>query len=230
MYCIGCGVKLETSEEICPLCGTEVCHPKITIQREKQLYPKNRMPETVHRSAAFNGAVIIMFLIPAVISFLADYRPDGKIDWLGYVLGALFIAYTALALPLWFDKPNPVVFTPCVFGEIIGYLWYINHMTQGDWFLSFAFPVSGIFSLLVTAVVTLLYYVKKGKLYIWGGFLTLCGGFIMLMEYFISITFGIAFSGWSWYPLVGLAMLGCLLFYLAINKSAREMMERKLFF
>ena len=230
MYCIGCGVKLNESEEICPLCGIEVCHPKITIQREKQLYPKNRMPETMHRSAAFNGAVIIMFFIPAVISFMADYRPDGRIDWLGYVLGALFIAYTAFALPLWFDKPNPVVFTPCVFSEAIGYLWYINHITQGDWFLSFAFPVSGFFCLLVTAVVTLLYYVKKGKLYIWGGAVTLCGGFIMLMEYFISITFGIAFSGWSWYPLVGLLMFGGLLFYLAINKSARETMERKLFF
>ena len=46
----------------------------------------------------------------------------------------------------------------------------------------------------------------------------------------MSITFDIKFFGWSLYPLVVLVLLGGLMFYLAINKSAREVMERKLFF
>lgn len=230
MYCINCGVSLETSEDICPLCGTSVYHPDIKIEREKQLYPKDRMPELKHRSAAFNGAVIIMFLIPIVVSFLADFHFDREIKWFGYVLGALVMGYTAFALPLWFEKPNPVIFTPCVFAEAIGYLLYINCITAGDWFLSFAFPVAGGFAIIATAVVTLLYYLKKGRLYIWGGAFTLTGGFIMLIEFLVSVTFGIRFSGWSLYPLAGLVLLGGLMFYLAINKSAREIMERKLFF
>ena len=76
MYCIICGAKLETSEEICPLCGTVLYHPKVSVEREKQLYPRGRMPEKKHRSAAFNGAVIILFLIPIVVSFLADFNYD----------------------------------------------------------------------------------------------------------------------------------------------------------
>ena len=230
MYCIICGAKLETSEEICPLCGTVLYHPKVSVEREKQLYPRGRMPEKKHRSAAFNGAVIILFLIPIVVSFLADFNYDKCINWFGYVLGALVIGYTAFGLPLWFVKPNPVIFTPCVFAEIIGYLLYINCITDGDWFLSLAFPVAGGIGVITTAVVTLLYYLKKGKLYIWGGALTLSGGFIMLIEFFISITFGIKFIGWSLYPFSVLVLLGGLMFYLAINKSAREVMERKLFF
>lgn len=203
MYCVNCGVKLENSEEICPLCGTEVCHPEIRIESENQLYPKGRMPEVKQRSDTFNGAVVIMFLIPVVVSFLADFYFDREIKWFGYVLGALIMGYTACALPLWFEKPNPVIFTPCVIAEAIVYLLYINCITNGNWFLSFAFPVAGGFGLIATTVVALLYYLKKGKLYIWGGAFTLTGGFIML---------------------------GGLMFYLAINKSAREMMERKLFF
>ena len=109
MYCINCGVKLEASEDICPLCGMKVYHPDIRIEVEKRLYPKNRMPETKHRSSAFNGAIIIMFLIPLVVSFLADFHFDKEIKWFGYVLGALVIGYTAFALPLWFEKPNPVI-------------------------------------------------------------------------------------------------------------------------
>lgn len=230
MYCVNCGVKLDTSESICPLCSTQVYHPNIKVQTENQMYPKNRIPQTKHRSSAFNGAVIIMFLIPLVVSFLADIHLDGKITWFAYVFGALVIGYTAFALPMWFNKPNPVIFTPCIIAETIGYLLYINCITGGDWFLSLAFPVAGGLGLIATTVVTLLYYLKKGKLYIWGGAFTIIGGFIMLIEFFISITFGIKFSGWSLYPLAVLVLLGGLLFYLAINKSAREIMERKLFF
>lgn len=230
MYCIKCGVKLESGEKVCPLCDTKVYHPDFKPDEENRLYPTGRMPENKHRSAAFNGAVIIMFLIPLVVSFLVDFHFDREIKWFGYVLGALIMGYTAFALPLWFEKPNPVIFTPCVFAEAIGYLLYINCVTGGNWFMSFAFPVAGGFGIIATAVVTLLYYLKKGKLYIWGGAFTLTGGFIVLIEFFMSITFDIDFFGWSLYPLAVLVLLGGLLFYLAINKFAREVMERKLFF
>ena len=230
MYCLNCGAKLESSETICPLCDMKVYHPEIKIESEKRLYPAKRMPEIKHRSSAFNGAVIIMFLIPIVVSFLADFHFDREIKWFGYVLGALIMGYTAFALPLWFEKPNPVIFTPCVIAEAIGYLLYINCITGGHWFMSFAFPVAGGFGIIITALVTLLFYLKKGKLYIWGGAFTLTGGFIMLTEFFMSITFDMDFFAWSLYPLAVLVLLGGLMFYLAINKSARETMERKLFF
>jgi len=230
MYCINCGAKLENTEKICPLCGMKVYHPEISADTKNALYPEGRMPKIKHRSNTFNGAVIIMFLIPMVVSFLADFHFDRKLGWFGYVFGALILGYVTFALPLWFEKPNPVIFTPCVFAAIEGYLCYINGITGGDWFLSFAFPVAGGFGIISTAFVTLNRYLKKGRLYIWGGAFTLTGGFIMLIEFFMSITFKIKFMGWSLYPFAVLILLGGLLFYLAINKSARETMERKLFF
>lgn len=231
MYCIKCGAKLESSETVCPLCNTRVYHPDIVIEEEKKLYPSGRMPETKHRSKTFNGAIIIMFLVPVIVCFLADFHFDRQIKWFGYVLGALIMCYTAFALPMWFEKPNYVIFTPCVIAEAIGYLLYINCITGGNWFLSFAFPVAGGFGIIVTTVVTLLRYIKRGRLYIWGGAFTLTGAFIMLTEFFMSITFDdINFFGWSLYPFSVLVMLGGLMVYLAINKSAREVMERKLFF
>lgn len=230
MYCINCGAKLEKTEKICPLCDTKVYHPDIVTDKNETLYPNGRIPEIKYRSSAFNGAVVIMFLIPVVVSFLADFHFDRKIEWFGYVLGALLLGYLVFALPLWFEKPNPVIFIPCAFTGGAFYLMYINFVTNGDWFLTFAFPVLVGFGIISTALATLLYYLKKGKLYIFGGAFALTGAFIVLTEYFMTVTFNIKFIGWSLYPFVVLFLLSGLLIYLAINKSAREIMERKLFF
>ena len=147
-----------------------------------------------------------------------------------YVTGALVMTYVAFALPMWFRKPNPVIFVPCNFVSAGLYLLYINFATQGNWFLCFAFPVLGGLGLITCAVVTLLYYLPKGRLYILGGAFMALGAFMLLIEFLMGITFGLRFVGWAIYPMVVLVIFGGLLIYLAINDSAREMMERKLFF
>lgn len=230
MYCANCGVKLADSENCCPLCGTAAYHPDIKREDARPLYPLNRLPKARRRSKAGNGAVIILFIIPVLICFLADIQPDGRLDWFAVVAGALLLAYVLLALPMWFTSPNPVVFVPCDFAAVGLYLLYICLTSGGDWYLSFALPLVLAFCLLTSAVVTLLRYIKKGRLYIWGGAFMLTGALMLLVEFLLSLSFGIPFAGWSFYPLAALVLFGGLLIFLAINRSAREIMERKLFF
>jgi hypothetical protein len=110
------------------------------------------------------------------------------------------------------------------------YLLYISLATGGGWFLSFAFPITGGVALIVTAVVTLLKYVRRGQLYIFGGAIIALGGMTVLAEFLSVITFGLdRFFGWSFYPLVVAALLGGLLIFLAVCRPARETMERKIF-
>lgn len=230
MYCVKCGVRLADTEKKCPLCNTVVCHPDFEQTAERTLYPSNKMPKSSPGSKALNGSVIILFMIPLVVCLFADLLVDGSMSWYGYVVGALAVAYITFALPLWFQKPNPVIFVPCDFVATGLYLLYINLVTGGKWFLSFAFPITGGLCLITCAVVTLFYYLRRGRLYILGGAFMALGVFMLLMEFLMAITFGLRFVGWSIYPLVVLILLGCLLFYFAINKAAREVMERKLFF
>ena len=107
---------------------------------------------------------------------------------------------------------------------------YINFATNGNWFLSFAFPVVGAIGLIVTAVVTLVKYVRRGALYIFGGAFIALGCFCPVMEFLLNFTFklnrGIV---WSLYPLISLVFLGGLLIFFAICRPARESMERKMF-
>ena len=230
MYCIKCGIKLADSERKCPLCDTVVYHPDIEITSIRQLYPSKKMPKVGSGQKALSGMIIILFLIPLIISFFSDLQRNGQLDWFGYVAGALVVGYIAFALPLWFQRPNPVIFVPCDFVATALYLLYIDLVTKGGWFLSFALPITIGFALIICTVVTLVYYVGRGKLYIYGGATIAVGALLLLMEFLLVKTFHLSFVGWSVYPLIALVLLGGILIYLAINGSAREVVERKLFF
>ena len=229
MYCIQCGVRLADTEKSCPLCHTQVCHPEFSQPRQKPLYPEDRLPKRKHSKggAVFFTAVAVLAAFTVAVCDLQMHR---DICWSAYVMGALVVFYTGVVLPMWFRRPNPVIFVPCSFGAGIGYLLMVALMTGGKWFLPFGLPVAGCVGLLVTAVVTLLRCLPRGKLYILGGGIMAFGGFMILLEFLMSRAFEMVFLGWSVYPLAALALLGGYLIFLGICPPAREAMERKFFF
>ena len=229
MYCINCGVKLADTEKICPLCGVVVFHPDLTQGEGQHLYPPHRDPAPQVNSRVVQIVLTTAFLIPILITLLCDLRFNRAITWSGYVTGGLLTCYV-LMLPMWFRRPNPVVFLPCDFLCIGAYLLYIDLVTEGSWFLSFALPVVGALGATVTAAVALLRYLRRGRLYIFGGTSVALGGFMLLVEFLLCITFpGVPFVGWSLFPLVILVLLGLMLIFLALCRPARETMERKFF-
>ena len=229
MYCIKCGVKLAEHQKQCPLCSTVVFHPDIQPSGDLP-YPAQRQPAPQMRSQAALVIVTTLFLIPLLITLLCDFQINNSVTWSGYVVGALVVFYTMFVLPYWFRNPNPVVFVPCSIAAVGVFLLYISWTTEGGWFLSFAFPVTGTIGLIVTAVVTLLKYVRKGQLYIIGGAFIALGMFMPLMEFLLNLTFGFPQALiWSGYPLVSLVLLGGMLIFLSICRPARETMERKFF-
>lgn len=230
MYCVNCGVKLVDTEKRCPLCMTRVYHPDISQPEVPPLYPAGRYPK--HRAS--RGLPIFLTAVTALALFfvlLCDLQINRAITWAGFVVGALMVFYVAVVLPGWFQKPNPVIFVPCGFAAVTVYLLYIDLAVAGDWFLSFAFPVTGGVGLLVTALTALVKYVPKGNLYTVGGFCMALSGFMLLVEFLLHVTFpGVRATGWSLYPLSALILLGGFLIFLGICRPAREAMARKLFF
>lgn len=230
MYCVKCGVQLADTEKKCPLCNTTVYHPEIQPGDAPPLYPTKKMPKPGAGKKALSGMIILLFVIPLIIGFVSDLERNGKLDWFGYVAGAAIVGYVVFALPLWFRKPNPVIFIPCDFAAVAGYLLYINLATKGSWFLGFAFPVTAGLGLITCTVVTLVHYLRRGRLYIFGGAAIGLGAWIWMFERTLTLTFQISFIGWSVYPLAALILLGGVLIYLAINSDARETIQRTLFF
>ena len=229
MYCIRCGVQMVDGQTQCPLCATKMILPQDMV-REEEMYPGQRRPDPGKRRLWPHAVIATGFLLPMLIVLICNWQLSGDFTWSGYVVGALLMCYVILGLPWWFQKPNPVIFTPCGFAALALYVWYIAWVTGGDWFLPFALPVIAGICIIVTTVVTLVKYVGKGKLYIFGGALMAFGGLMLGLEYLLVRTFSrVPFIGWSLYPLAVFLVLGGLLIFLAICRPARDMMERKTF-
>ena len=230
MYCIKCGVKLSDNQKVCPLCETVVFHPEIRPSNDVPLYPPQQHPAPQVQSQAALVVITTLFLLPLLITALCDLQLHNAITWSGYVVGALQMIYVAAVLPIWFHRPNPVIFLPCDFVAAGLYLLYINLVTGGHWFLTFAFPVLGGLGLIITTVVTLCRYIHRGRLYVFGGASMTLGLFMPVMELLLNHTFHRPrFLGWSLYPLSALVILGIILLVVALCRPVRESFGKRFF-
>lgn len=227
MYCVKCGVELADSEKKCPLCGTEAFLPK---GRGEAPYPEFVIEYEKIKPIGVMLILTCLMTLGALLNVIIDVRISRAITWSGYSVGGILLLYIVVLLPMWFSRPNPVIFVPCDFAAAALYLLYVNLVTGGKWFLTLAFPAIGAAALIVTAVVTLVRYLRKGLMYICGGLLIATGGYCMLIEFLIKLTFGgkMRFL-WSLYPLAVCFVLGISVIIAAICTPVRETLKRKLF-
>ena len=230
MYCVNCGVELADSEKKCPLCGTIVYHPYVKQDPAERPYPKPEHPPEVVSPKGLLFLLTAFFALALVITVLCDWRVNGSVSWSGIAGSAIICGYIIVALPMWFKKPNPVIFVPVDFAVIGGMLLYIDFYTGGRWFMTFAFPVTGMAMIIVTAVVALCRYLRRGYLFIFGGAFIAAGGATMLMEFFLNLTFKLHDSFiWSLYPLAACVIMGLTLIIIGICRPLRESLHRKMF-
>ena len=230
MYCVKCGVKLADSEKLCPLCGTTVYHPDIVREEGNSIFPHSKYPTPEGKTLGLPIFLTAVFVFPIAVVLFCDLAFSSAITWSGIVVGSLVLLYLMFVVPLWFKSPHPMVFVPCSFAAVGVYLCYLNWAVGGNWFLSFAFPLLGCVAAITITVLALVRYVRKGKLFIFGGACMATGAMMLLIEFLMTITFvGIAFIGWSFYPMISFVLLGGFLIFLGICRPAREVMERKFF-
>ena len=174
--------------------------------------------------------ITIAYATVAAWLLLCDFIISGTVTWSFFASGGMALMYVLLLLPSWFARPNPVIFVPCGYAATGLYVLAIDLVLDGDWFLGFAFPAIGISGLIVTTVVVLVKYVRRGYLYIFGGAFIASGAYIALLELFITVTFGLErFYFWSLYPLSGCFLLGMVLIVLGICTPLREAIKKKIF-
>lgn len=228
MFCINCGIELSDGQKICPICETRVYHPDLKKSDAPPSYPRKAFKSEEINIRGLLFFITLLHLIPIIFSIILDYNLNDAIDWTGYVVGGVVILYVAIVLPMWFKKPNPVIFTPCTFLVAGFYLWYINFTVGGEWFWTLAFPVTLGTGIITTALVTLFKYIKKHRLYIVGGGFILTGALTVLIEHFLHLTFSFKHDGfiWSLYPFVFLTIIGIGLIVIEIVKPFKESLKK----
>lgn len=226
MYCVKCGVELADSERKCPLCETPVYFPGLDMKPEKP-YPEFEKPKESSRRRAIMFVITCFFVIAAATSVLCDVSINMEILWADYVISGLLLAYVLLLLPVWFKHPSPAVFVPCDFAAILLFLFYINYKLVGDWFFSFAMPVTLGAGVICSSVAILSYYLCRGKLYIAAGAFVASGAYCVFIEVCLHAAFHLYDRlVWSLYPAVILALVGIMLIVVAIVKPLREQLYK----
>ena len=229
MYCVKCGVKLSEGQRICPLCETKVYHPDF-LKIDNSTFPRKEFASEAINRTGLLFVITVITLLPMLLPLIMEWVLTDVIVWSGYVTGGVLLAYILAVLPCWFRHPTPAVFVPLDFAAILLYVLFINLQNGGGWFLSFAFPVVGALGVIVTAASVLLYYLKRGKLYVWGGTLIALGLWTVLIEGMVFITFDVKSAvSWSLCTLIALTVLGMLLLLIAIVKPWKESL-RKIFY
>ena len=228
MYCIKCGVELGDGEKRCPLCRTQVCHPDFVTDAPPLYPPHDPVVKRMNRHTILFLLAIIAFLT-AVQLLVFDLRFTGRVSWSYYPAAGTVMVYLIAVLPLWFKRPNPVIFVPVSFVTALVYLFGVCVMSQGSWYFSFALPTVLCAACVTTAVVVLVRYVKKGYFYISGGAALATAAYSFLVEWLICDTFGVTFFFWSIYPVISFTVIGIALIVVGIVKPFQRYLAKKFF-
>ena len=228
MYCPNCGVKLEEGGKKCPLCLADL--PSTEKGKGKSFYPDLPRPRQKEDFRGLLFLITLFFLIAGGCVLALDLIRNEKITYSVSVLTLLLLFYAAFCLPRWWRRPNPAIFLPVVFCCLMGALLYEDLRTGGGWFLPFALPVLGGFFLFLEAAVTLLEYVRGGRLYIFGGFFLAIGVLFFVSELLYRATFSMPIClTYSILPLILFCTLGMGLIVIAIVPPFRRYFERRFF-
>ena len=231
MYCVYCGVKLQDGARECPLCRTPVAIVPAPGTEEKALY-SGRLPEKENR----HGIVLVVWLLTAVITaaclgcLIFCLRTRGEAAWSGYVLMSAGLIWVTLLFPLLFRRYRPMIFLPVDFVCVAAFLLYVCVKNRENWFLPFAFPVTGIAGILTLLGVAIFRYIRQGRLRLLGLYLVLIGASFMLVEFFQHITFGTPMWVWSLYCVCGFGALGLFLFIATLIPPLHAHLRKTFFF
>ena len=227
MYCIKCGVELTDGQTVCPVCSTRVYHPDIPIKDASPTYPKKDFESEEFNRRGILFVITICVVLAMALCVMFNLSLQSEISWSGYVTSGLLVFYVCVILPLWFKRTTPAIFVPCGFVSILLLLYYVNAQTGGQWFFTFALPVTGALGLILTAVTTVFHYVRRGRLYTIGGGLIALGGWTLLIELFLHLTFPLpGHVIWSPFPCTAFVVLGLMLIIIAIVGPFRESLHR----
>ncbi|MDD7651810.1 MAG: DUF6320 domain-containing protein [Candidatus Faecousia sp.] len=228
MYCMNCGVRLGDSEKRCPLCGLRVYHPDLEAPGGEPLYPRGWAPPPPERSG-LRFVLTLVYLAAVAACLLVDLNLARKVTWSGFAVGGASLAYLIMVFPLWFYRPDPSWMVPVDFLGAGLLLLYIDLKTHGGWFLSFAFPVTGIYGILSTVLTALVCHLRKGYFFIFGGSSIAFGCSAMLLEMFQVITFGGKMFSWSLYPVAVLSALGIFWLLCGIIRPLGDGVRKRIF-
>ncbi len=142
-YCVHCGVELDDTAAVCPLCATPVHDPKTPRDTVSPTpYPtRSSTVELPGKGELGLLVTVILCAVAAVCGVLNVFLKPGRL-WSLYVIGALLTVWFWLILPIFLPKLHRAVKVLLDGAAVALYLFLISVDLSGrTWYVGLALPI-----------------------------------------------------------------------------------------
>ena len=231
-YCVNCGVELKPSEQMCPLCGTEVVNPRQPYDRKApKPFPERMDLFMPQDNRGFIASIVtLVLMLPSAICLSCDAAYTGGSGWSMLVVGAMAMLWV-LIVPALFFRCHPIVFGVVLdTGALLGYLWIIERYTEtGSWFLRLALPIVLLLAVLFTLDYLLAFRLVRGRFrqaaVVMASLSVLPVGIEMIIDSYLS---GAILLQWAVFVAIPCLILALLMLVLGRRERFKEQMKKRL--
>lgn len=121
--CPKCGAPAE-GDSTCPRCGAKL--------------PPNHSSKGLAMASDIIGAACGL---SAGVQLIIDYAQNGRFGWSLIGLASCAVAWILIGFPMLVYR-RPAVFLPIMALSVLGYLWILEVLTDGDWFWPIGLPIA----------------------------------------------------------------------------------------
>lgn len=230
-YCANCGVELAASEAKCPLCGYVPDKKLNSYKSSEALYPTRikLMPQHISRKSIIS-LISAILLLPFLLILLCDLSINCAVTWSGYAIWAIVGVWLTAILPIALAGRYPVLCVAAGCCSVLGYLFFIEERTGGNWALKLALPLVAIIFAMLAFPIIITRYVRLSGISLSCIIIMSLGILSVAVELLINNAFAI-YSGlrWSLYPATSCAIVSLVLFIINRSDAIKERLRRKFF-
>lgn len=232
-YCVNCGVELDASSRVCPLCNTPVWNPnEIPKMASVTPFPSDKAQVEEIRRADFGWLVSMVVLATAVTCGILNWLVFRGSLWSLAVIGACVVLWVILFPLVIYHKWSPHLYILLDGAAVILYLYMIARMIEKyEWFKGLGMPIAlygtAVLELLAFAQIRLPKGILTGGLYFFTAIGALCVGIEIIIDDYLE---GPIKLGWS-----AVVFTVCFIIDIAIittlsRRRLREAVRRRLHF
>lgn len=231
-YCVNCGVELEQSERVCPLCGVESINPKQPRrENEPRPYPERLDPINARLNKRFAATIIsIAIAFPAILTLVINFIYKGSAGWGAYVASSMVLLWFFIVpLFLWNRLNFLKAVLPGIFALAL-YLRFIEYLHPGKgWFFRLALPLVALISLFVVVIGFLIERRILKSYYAAAAVFAALAIIVIAVEYLSEIyAFGAFKLEWSLYAAIPSLAAAALSLAVGRRRSWRDRVNRRI--
>lgn len=232
-YCVNCGVELESSLKVCPLCNTPVINPNHPQPENAPApYPASRGQVEVVKRKDLGLLLSVVLSATSFTCLLLNLLVFRNSLWSFLAIGVCICLFV-FAIPAVIYTKMPIYLSLLADGIAVGvYLYLITYLTSSaGWFWRLALPITAAVTLLIEIYTFLArklpFSILSGSLYLFIEVPVLCITLELLIRHFQNAPMQIT---WSAVVLTVCTIIDIALITILAKKRLRNEVRRRLHF